>query len=323
MLAVKAKSNIGRLKYLFMLIPLLIIVMTGCSEGEGSVVAVYDGGEVKEQEFNQYVGAMLFLSQQPHQMKEDDEFRHGILEQYVAIQLIASEADEQLSTLQLKAAQEELNLLKEQYLVGNTTKEWQAMLAEFDTREQAVESFIHLNKVVGQLLDDTIVDTDLATEYERLKDDYVFDIIEISHILVATESADEGEEPLRSSEEALEIVEEIKEKLVQGEDFSELAATYSDDEHTAQDGGTLPAMSGTQLIPLFGQALLELQTGQISEPIEMSYGYHIIKLESRVTEAFDELDDNTMLQLRNVVVNNKFADYIETELPAKNVQLYL
>lgn len=322
MSAVSAKK-FHQIKYLLLLATILLIVMTGCSKSNDAVIAEYDGGEVMEQEFNQYMGAMLFLSQQPIEMRDNDEFRHDILQQYVAIQLIVSEADEQLSTLQRKAAQEEFNLLKEQYLLANTAKEWQATLAEFGTREQGVESFIHLNKVVGELLDSTIEDTDLAAEYDRLKDDYVFDIIEISHILVATESEDEGEEPLRSLDEALEIVEEVKEKLAQGEDFADLAATYSDDEHTAEDGGALPAMSGTQLVTLFGQALLDLQIGQISEPIEMPYGYHIIKLESRVTESLDELDDNTMLQLRHVVVNNKFADYIETELPTKNVQLYL
>lgn len=302
---------------------LLLLLLTGCSKGSQMIIAEYDGGEITEREFDNYLGAMLFLGQEPNHLRENDEFKRDVLEQYIAIQLLSANVDKQEAAMQKKAAQEEFTLLKEQYLLSSTNQEWKQLLDQFDTNEKEIQSFLQQAKIAGEQLEKMIEDTDIEEEYERLKEAYVFDIIELSHILVATEAAEEGQEPLRSPEEAAAIAEEILTKINNGEDFAALAAMYSDDENTADDGGVLPAMSGSQLVPIFGQALLDLQVGEISEPIEMDYGYHIIRLDSRVTESLEELDELMVRQLRSFVVNNKFADYIETELPTKNVQIHL
>lgn len=302
---------------------LLLLLLTGCSKGSQMIIAEYDGGEITEREFDNYLGAMLFLGQEPNHLRENDEFKRDVLEQYIAIQLLSANVDKEEAAMQKKAAQEEFKLLKEQYLLSSTNQEWKQLLDQFDTNEKEIQSFLQQAKIAGEQLEKMIEDTDIEEEYERLKEAYVFDIIELSHILVATEAAEEGQEPLRSPEEAAAIAEEILTKINNGEDFAALAEMYSDDENTADDGGVLPAMSGSQLVPIFGQALLDLQVGEISEPIEMDYGYHIIRLDSRVTESLEELDEQMVRQLRSFVVNNKFADYIETELPTKNVQIHL
>ncbi|GAA5525582.1 peptidyl-prolyl cis-trans isomerase D [Microbulbifer aestuariivivens] len=86
----------------------------------------------------------------------------------------------------------------------------------------------------------------------------------VSHILL--------EEP------TAEQVEEIQSKLAAGEDFAELAKSYSDDIGSRDDGGDLGFTSGDVFPETFEAALATLELGQVSEPVETDSGTHFIKL---------------------------------------------
>ena len=89
---------------------------------------------------------------------------------------------------------------------------------------------------------------------------------------------DNSEETAEGRKEAREKIEMIKEKLENGEDFEELARTYSDDEATKENGGDLGYVYRGQMVDEFDNALFSLDIGEVSDIIETDIGYHIIKV---------------------------------------------
>lgn len=79
--------------------------------------------------------------------------------------------------------------------------------------------------------------------------------------------------------------------VAQGADFAELAKKESDDRRTATDGGKMPWFAAGRIIPEFSEPAFALKNiGDISEPVETNFGYHIIKkIDKRPIASFEEL----------------------------------
>jgi peptidyl-prolyl cis-trans isomerase SurA len=75
-------------------------------------------------------------------------------------------------------------------------------------------------------------------------------------------------------------IENIKERLDNGEKFEVLARQYSEDG-TASNGGDLNWLNPGDTVPQFEKAMNELQIGQISEPVRSPFGWHIIQVLER------------------------------------------
>ena len=76
-------------------------------------------------------------------------------------------------------------------------------------------------------------------------------------------------------------VREIEQKLADGEEFADLARTYSEDSNTAPDGGSLGCFEAGSMLPEFEYAAFELKPGQVSEPVLTRIGYHLILLREK------------------------------------------
>ena len=96
--------------------------------------------------------------------------------------------------------------------------------------------------------------------------------IHARHILVATEA------------EAKEVAERLK----KGEDFATLAKEKSKDE--GADGGDLGFFPRGQMLKPFEDAAFALEVGQISEPVQTQFGWHIIKVEEKRDQALPSFD---------------------------------
>lgn len=96
----------------------------------------------------------------------------------------------------------------------------------------------------------------------------------VRHILIEA-SGDGGQQVV-----ALDKAQSLVKQLRAGADFGKLAAEHSDDIGSANSGGDLGFLSRDDMMdPAFADAAFALKSGEVSEPVKSSYGYHIIKLE--------------------------------------------
>ncbi|MED2187067.1 peptidylprolyl isomerase [Bacillus wiedmannii] len=90
----------------------------------------------------------------------------------------------------------------------------------------------------------------------------------------------------------------IKAKLDAGEDFNKLAMEYSQDSATKNVGGDMGILQFGSMIPAFEDKAYELQVGQISEPIQTNYVFHIIKiLDKQKLPSFKEMKPQLTAEL--------------------------
>lgn len=113
---------------------------------------------------------------------------------------------------------------------------------------------------------------------------------EISMILLnPTEGKEDGGQ--------LKKLQEIKERVAGGANFSEEAKAYSEDK-SAVSGGALGWFASGELNPELEEALDKMQPGQVSEPIRTPMGWHLIKLENvRTTKPITSSGPVTQLEL--------------------------
>jgi peptidyl-prolyl cis-trans isomerase SurA len=77
-------------------------------------------------------------------------------------------------------------------------------------------------------------------------------------------------------------INELYQRMLDGEDFETLVAHYSDDKGSKDKGGMLPRFGSNRMVPEFIVAVDNIQdTGDISEPVLTSFGWHILKLHER------------------------------------------
>ena len=82
----------------------------------------------------------------------------------------------------------------------------------------------------------------------------------------------------RTDAEARAFAEEIRQRILAGEDFAALASQYSDDTGSGAQGGDLGWFGREQMVAPFAEAAFSLPISQTSELIKTEFGYHIIQV---------------------------------------------
>jgi len=122
--------------------------------------------------------------------------------------------------------------------------------------------------------------------------------------------------------EIIDKLNKIKQDIKGGESFENQARIYSEDEGSAALGGLYKGINMGQMVKPFEAAALNLQEGEMSDPIESEYGYHLIQLVKRNGKKYDArhiLIKNTpnadeiaagrkeLDSIRTLIVNNKMS----------------
>lgn len=99
---------------------------------------------------------------------------------------------------------------------------------------------------------------------------------------------------------------ELKNRLENGEDFAALARAHSDDKASAAKGGDLGWSSPGQMVSAFEAVMERLEPGQISEPAQTQFGWHIIQVLDR--RRHDDTDAFYRNQARKQLFERKAAE---------------
>jgi parvulin-like peptidyl-prolyl isomerase len=147
------------------------------------------------------------------------------------------------------------------------------------------------NTLVKRISDNSqFSELDLRAYYDAHKGE--FQEAKGSHILIRFKGSSVPLKPNAkdlTEPEALAKAQDIRSKIVAGADFATLAKAESDDTGSAAKGGDLgAAFRRGQMVPPFDQAAFSVPIGEVSEPVKTQFGYHLIKISSRTSKAFEE-----------------------------------
>jgi peptidyl-prolyl cis-trans isomerase C len=118
---------------------------------------------------------------------------------------------------------------------------------------------------------------------------------------------------------------EVYEKLAHGSDFAQLAREYSKDPGSKDQGGDLGFFGRGQMVPQFEEAAFRLKKGEVSEPFESQFGWHIVRLDDRrqrSAPAFEAVKERVVASMIHKKAQQVAADlrgkaqieYIDPEL---------
>jgi peptidyl-prolyl cis-trans isomerase SurA len=149
---------------------------------------------------------------------------------------------------------------------------------------------------------------------QRGGDQHIVTQTHARHILIRTNE-------LIGDVQAQEQLQQIKQRLIGGDSFADLARTHSDDKASAAKGGDLGWSSPGQMVPAFETMMDKLKPGEISEPFESNFGWHIVEVLERRTH-----DDTAEFQRNNArkqLIDRKVAEEQELWLRRLRDEAYV
>lgn len=172
--------------------------------------------------------------------------------------------------------------------------------------EKEMKNFLRVEKLIGPEIEitDKAVETYFKENKEALGQSAT---VEASHILTETK----------------EQAEEVAQKLADGGDFAELAAEYSVDTATAENGGELGSFGAGEMAPEFEEAAFAMKPDEISDPVQTDFGYHIIKVTDK-TEASEATLEDSKEDIKEILfdeaLNAQYAAWIAEKQAEYNIE---
>jgi peptidyl-prolyl cis-trans isomerase C len=169
-------------------------------------------------------------------------------------------------------------------------------------------SKIYLDRIRADAAD--VSDTELERYYRDNEYRLTFpERVRVRHILITWK-------PMGTQDDQAAIrkqMEPILERARNGEDFAALAREFSDDLATKNYGGDTGLFHRGQMAPQFEAVAFALEPGEISDPVETSFGVHVLKLEERREERLVPLDE-VREQLRDHVRQEKMEAAVRARI---------
>jgi peptidyl-prolyl cis-trans isomerase SurA len=144
--------------------------------------------------------------------------------------------------------------------------------------EKEISNTIKIEKLRQRKFQKTMISPrEVENFYNAFKDSLpdIEESVEIGHILLQVKPGEAGKQ------KAYEQIEKIREKIIAGADFAEMAKKYSQDPGSAQRGGDLSFIQRGDLVKEFEEVAFNLKPDEVSDIVETTFGYHIIKLLER------------------------------------------
>ena len=127
----------------------------------------------------------------------------------------------------------------------------------------------------------------------------------VRHILVQPSE-------IRSEKQTKDLMNEIYQKLVDGEDFKQLARQHSEDPGSKMEGGELGWSAPDTFDPAFEAVMNSADIGEVSTPFQSSFGWHILEVLDRRNE--DISDDVRKNRAYSIIFNRKFEQELQRTL---------
>jgi peptidyl-prolyl cis-trans isomerase SurA len=126
---------------------------------------------------------------------------------------------------------------------------------------------------------------------------------------------------IRDDESTREELIEIRERVLLGENFSDLAQEFSEDPGSSKIGGDLDWLGKGVLAPEFEKVMTESNIGEISEVFSTQFGYHFLEVIDK--RNFDLTRDNIENRAYQILFGRKFDIELENTLRTMRAEAFV
>lgn len=299
------------------------VAVSGCGKkaSDKEVVASYTGGEITRTELTKFTS--IFFSQYAG-IGESVEMQEYLLKQLATLKIISEKAESATKKEAETEAKDQIKQMEDTYNAQEKGS-FDKQLKQLDVTKKDLEKFVTMSTTVLKDSSKKVTDDQIKASYdEKLKQDaHYFDVASVAHILIALKDPADNTKDLRTKDEALTRAKEVKGKLDAGGDFAALAKDYSDDPGSKETGGVYAneRMATTMWDPAFKKAALDQPVGQVGQPFESSFGYHIMKVDKREVQSLDNAKEELRTELADKSINEFMTNELskldfKTNLPA-------
>lgn len=171
----------------------------------------------------------------------------------------------------------------------------------------------------------TISDAEVKKYYDDNKESLfkVPEQIQVSHIVIKFNVPEGQELTEQLKKEANDKIKAVQEKLKSGEDFAALAKSYSEDTASKENSGDIGFISAGQTIKEFEEAAFALKVGEVSDIVETTFGYHLIKATDHKDEYikdFSEVTDTIKSYLLKTKQNGEWEKFVSDLILKTNIK---
>jgi foldase protein PrsA len=312
----------------------LALFAAGCGSGGSKVpsgaIAVVNGTQISRSELDGW----LTQAKKSYQARKQQFPKAGTSEyqdlqtQLVAVLVQREEYQQAARDLGIAITSKDIDKGVREYVkqnfAGNRKKFEQALRAQ-NFSESLFRKTILVTVISQKIFEKVTKDVKVTTK--EAQDSYNQNLAtyeqkasrEVRHILIAKKKAN-GEVDYPKSKA---FADQLYARLKHGADFGALAKKYSADTSSAVQGGKYLAYKG-QTVPEFDAAVFSLKTGEISEPVKTTYGYHIIQAVSKITPGkttpFSKVENTikqTLLQQKKQTVMYDWSQKLDKKYKSK------
>jgi len=216
------------------------------------------------------------------------------LDLLITNKLVELEAEKAGIKIKDEEIQKEIDVMVESYGDEKSLKEQlEASGSSMDALKKDIVVYLQTKKLVEPRI--TVTDDEISTYFEDNKDTFAqAEQVEASHILVEDEKT----------------AKKVAKELAAGGDFAKLAAEYSTDSETADNGGSLGYFGKGDMAEEFEDVAFDLDINKVSDPVKTEYGYHIIKVTGKKEAKKANLEDS-----KEVIKETLLSERLQEEYP--------
>jgi peptidyl-prolyl cis-trans isomerase SurA len=126
---------------------------------------------------------------------------------------------------------------------------------------------------------------------------------------------------IRSKEDTEKKLNDIRQRVLNGEDFAELADEFSEDPGSAKLGGDLGWLGLGVLASEFEKTMIETDIGILSEVFETEFGFHFLEVIGK--RSYELTDDLIKDRAYSMLYARKFDEELENTLRAMRAEAFV
>ncbi len=251
--------------------------------------------------------------------------RGQVLETLISRELLYQEGQKKGIKIKEERLEAEYEGLKNRF---PSEEQFKSRLSSMKISEADVKSQIERGLLIQELIDTQIAEKVVVSEkevkgyYDSHPDSFKKpEQVRASHILMKLDPKADASQKAAARKK----LEELRQRLLKGEDFVALAREFSEGPSSVK-GGDLGYFGRGQMVKPFEDAAFALNIGDLSDVVETRFGYHLIKVTEKKPEtvvAYADIKERLQQYLKDEKVQQEITVYVEGLKTKAKVERFL